>query len=145
MLISDSNLPSLRAEVFFWSSCWLWRTRAWPLFFDSCCISCMRMAWCANYSLAKITIFRVVSSKLLQDRNDFELSTLPALVPVLSTASGETLLLLVKRAELIVNKVKALGCLYILSYQPYKLLVSPFDVYNTKTHGYLYILAISAI
>nr|GMD26166.1 SCY1-like protein 2 [Ipomoea batatas] len=39
-----------------------------------------------------------------QDRNDFELSTLPALVPVLSTASGETLLLLVKRAELIVNK-----------------------------------------
>ncbi|KAI3491239.1 hypothetical protein L1887_44486 [Cichorium endivia] len=39
-----------------------------------------------------------------QDKVDFETSTLPALVPVLSTASGETLLLLVKHAELIVNK-----------------------------------------
>ncbi|KAM7511485.1 hypothetical protein LguiB_010360 [Lonicera macranthoides] len=39
-----------------------------------------------------------------QDKNDFELSTLPALVPVLSTAAGETLLLLVKNAELIMNK-----------------------------------------
>ncbi|EXC32462.1 SCY1-like protein 2 [Morus notabilis] len=39
-----------------------------------------------------------------QDKNDFELSTLPALVPVLSTAVGETLLLLVKHAELIINK-----------------------------------------
>ncbi|XP_027339351.1 SCY1-like protein 2 isoform X2 [Abrus precatorius] len=39
-----------------------------------------------------------------QDKNDFEQSTLPALVPVLSTAAGETLLLLVKHAELIINK-----------------------------------------
>ncbi|KAE9592685.1 hypothetical protein Lal_00029209 [Lupinus albus] len=39
-----------------------------------------------------------------QDKNDFEQSTLPALVPVLSTASGETLLLLVKHAEHIINK-----------------------------------------
>ncbi|XP_077226737.1 SCY1-like protein 2 A [Tasmannia lanceolata] len=39
-----------------------------------------------------------------QDKNDFELSTLPALVPVLSSAAGETLLLLVKHAELIINK-----------------------------------------
>lgn len=39
-----------------------------------------------------------------QDKNEFELYTLPALVPVLSTASGETLLLLVKHAELIINK-----------------------------------------
>ncbi|XP_043700659.1 SCY1-like protein 2 isoform X2 [Telopea speciosissima] len=39
-----------------------------------------------------------------QDKNDFELSTLPALVPVLSMAAGETLLLLVKHAELIINK-----------------------------------------
>ncbi|KAJ0521379.1 putative protein kinase SCY1-SCYL2 family [Helianthus annuus] len=39
-----------------------------------------------------------------QDKCDFEASTLPALVPVLSTAAGETLLLLVKHAELIVNK-----------------------------------------
>lgn len=42
---------------------------------------------------------------VLQDKVDFEASTLPALVPVLSTAAGETLLLLVKHAELIVNKV----------------------------------------
>ncbi|XP_078428236.1 SCY1-like protein 2 A [Wolffia australiana] len=39
-----------------------------------------------------------------QDKNEFELSTLPALMPVLSTASGETLLLLLKHAELIINK-----------------------------------------
>ncbi|CAJ1978204.1 unnamed protein product [Sphenostylis stenocarpa] len=39
-----------------------------------------------------------------QDKNDFEQSTLPALVPVLSTASGDTLLLLVKHADLIINK-----------------------------------------
>ncbi|KAL3845717.1 hypothetical protein ACJIZ3_003120 [Penstemon smallii] len=39
-----------------------------------------------------------------QDKNDFELSTLPALVPVLSMAAGETLLLLVRHAELIINK-----------------------------------------
>ncbi|KAM2675545.1 hypothetical protein EV1_002299 [Malus domestica] len=39
-----------------------------------------------------------------QDKNDFELSTLPALVPVLSTAVGDTLLLLLKHAELIINK-----------------------------------------
>ncbi|KAL0456281.1 UNVERIFIED_CONTAM: SCY1-like protein 2 [Sesamum latifolium] len=37
-------------------------------------------------------------------KSDFELSTLPALVPVLNTAAGETLLLLVKHAELIINK-----------------------------------------
>lgn len=39
-----------------------------------------------------------------QDKNDFELSTLPALVPVLNSAAGETLLLLVKHAEMIINK-----------------------------------------
>ncbi|XP_050216709.1 SCY1-like protein 2 B [Mercurialis annua] len=39
-----------------------------------------------------------------QDKSDFELSTIPALIPVLSTAAGETLLLLVKHAELIINK-----------------------------------------
>lgn len=39
-----------------------------------------------------------------QDKNDFEQSTLPALVPVLSTASGDTMLLLLKHAELIINK-----------------------------------------
>ncbi|KAJ4829044.1 hypothetical protein Tsubulata_031702 [Turnera subulata] len=39
-----------------------------------------------------------------QDKNDFELSTLPVLVPVLGTAAGETLLLLVKHADLIISK-----------------------------------------
>ncbi|KAH9605220.1 hypothetical protein KSS87_012845 [Heliosperma pusillum] len=39
-----------------------------------------------------------------QDKHEFELSTLPALVPVLSSASGETLLMLVKHAELIITK-----------------------------------------
>ncbi|CAA6672931.1 unnamed protein product [Spirodela intermedia] len=41
---------------------------------------------------------------IAESQNDFELSTLPALVPVLSTASGETLLLLLKHADLIINK-----------------------------------------
>uniref|UniRef100_A0A0D9V2X3 Protein kinase domain-containing protein n=1 Tax=Leersia perrieri TaxID=77586 RepID=A0A0D9V2X3_9ORYZ len=39
-----------------------------------------------------------------QDKSDFELSTLPALVPVFTSASGETLILLVKHADLIINK-----------------------------------------
>ncbi|XP_051139622.1 SCY1-like protein 2 A isoform X2 [Andrographis paniculata] len=39
-----------------------------------------------------------------QDKNDFELSTLPALVPVFNSAAGETLLLLLKHAELIISK-----------------------------------------
>ncbi|GAB4845532.1 SCY1-like protein 2 A [Ancistrocladus abbreviatus] len=39
-----------------------------------------------------------------QDKTDFELSTLPALLPVLSAAAGETLLLLLKHAELIIDK-----------------------------------------
>lgn len=43
--------------------------------------------------------------RILQDKNDFELSTLPALVPVLNSAAGETLLLLVKHADVIIHKV----------------------------------------
>ncbi|KAE8701854.1 hypothetical protein F3Y22_tig00110505pilonHSYRG00393 [Hibiscus syriacus] len=39
-----------------------------------------------------------------QDKTDFELVTFPALVPVLNTAAGETLLLLVKHSDLIINK-----------------------------------------
>ncbi|MBA0746117.1 hypothetical protein Gogos_008660 [Gossypium gossypioides] len=39
-----------------------------------------------------------------QGKTDFELVTFPALVPVMSTAAGETLLLLVKHADLIINK-----------------------------------------
>ncbi|KAK5832386.1 SCY1-like protein 2 B isoform X1 [Gossypium arboreum] len=39
-----------------------------------------------------------------QGKSDFELVTFPALVPVMSTAAGETLLLLVKHADLIINK-----------------------------------------
>ena len=50
-------------------------------------------------------IRRFMCIRILQDKNDFELSTLPALVPVLNSAAGETLLLLVKHAELIINKV----------------------------------------
>ncbi|KAJ6851299.1 SCY1-like protein 2 isoform X1 [Iris pallida] len=46
-------------------------------------------------------VFTIAES---QDKIDFEISTLPALVPVLSSASGETLLLLVRHAELIINK-----------------------------------------
>lgn len=42
----------------------------------------------------------------MQDKHDFELSTLPSLVPVLSTVVGDTMLLLVKHADLIINKVK---------------------------------------
>lgn len=49
------------------------------------------------------------ASNLLQDKNDFEQSTLPALVPVLNSAAGETLLLLVRHAELIINKVMQLS------------------------------------
>ncbi|KAH1063241.1 hypothetical protein J1N35_028228 [Gossypium stocksii] len=37
-------------------------------------------------------------------KTDFELVTFPALVPVISTAVGETLLLLVKHSDLIINK-----------------------------------------
>ncbi|KAK8580110.1 hypothetical protein V6N13_143241 [Hibiscus sabdariffa] len=39
-----------------------------------------------------------------QDKTDFESVTFPALVPVLGTAAGETLLLLVKHADHIINK-----------------------------------------
>ncbi|KAG6553544.1 hypothetical protein Mapa_004457 [Marchantia paleacea] len=40
-----------------------------------------------------------------QDKNDFMLSTLPSLLPVLTSAHGDTLLLLVKHAGLLINKV----------------------------------------
>ncbi|THU68431.1 hypothetical protein C4D60_Mb08t03820 [Musa balbisiana] len=46
----------------------------------------------------------LADSFFLQIKNDFELSTLPALLPVLSSASGKTLLLIVKQAELIIHK-----------------------------------------
>ncbi|CAN7130053.1 unnamed protein product [Brassica rapa subsp. narinosa] len=57
-----------------------------------------------NLVLQPIILPMVLTIAQSQDRNDFELITLPALVPVLSTASGDTLLLLVKHAELITNK-----------------------------------------
>ena len=47
----------------------------------------------------------IIILTIMQDKHEFELSTLPALVPVLSSASGETLLLIVKHAELIITKV----------------------------------------
>jgi hypothetical protein len=53
---------------------------------------------------AEVFLPMVLTIAESQDKLDFELSTLPALVPVLSSASGETLLLLVKHAGLIINK-----------------------------------------
>ena len=45
----------------------------------------------------------------MKDNVDFEAATLPALLPVLSSAMGDTLLLLVKHASLLVNKVQPLS------------------------------------
>ncbi|XP_020591543.1 SCY1-like protein 2 [Phalaenopsis equestris] len=63
-----------------------------------------------------------------QDKNDFELSTLPALVPVLTSASGETLLLLVKHADLLVDKATQE---YLLSHV-LPLLVRAYDDSDTR-------------
>ncbi|MBA0808738.1 hypothetical protein Gohar_024451, partial [Gossypium harknessii] len=62
--------------------------------------------YAANYSANGSHDCRVTGAcfSLNQDKNDFELVTLPALLPVLSSAGGETLLLLVKHAELIIDK-----------------------------------------
>ena len=40
-----------------------------------------------------------------QEVVDFQSATLPALLPILSTATGDPLLLLVKHASLLINKV----------------------------------------
>eukprot|EP00249_Psilotum_nudum_P020686 c27809_g1_i2 orf=1666-3246(+) len=40
-----------------------------------------------------------------QEKVDFELSTFPALIPVLSSCTGDSLLLLVKHAAMLINKV----------------------------------------
>uniref|UniRef100_A0A1J3HUQ0 SCY1-like protein 2 n=1 Tax=Noccaea caerulescens TaxID=107243 RepID=A0A1J3HUQ0_NOCCA len=60
-----------------------------------------------NLVLQPMILPMVLTIAQSQDRNDFELITLPALVPVLSTASGDTLLLLVKHADLITNKTNS--------------------------------------
>ncbi|KAK4413444.1 SCY1-like protein 2 [Sesamum alatum] len=57
-----------------------------------------------NLVMQPIILPMVLTIAESQDKSDFELSTLPALVPVLNTAAGETLLLLLKHAELIINK-----------------------------------------
>ncbi|KAK3229735.1 hypothetical protein Dsin_001616 [Dipteronia sinensis] len=57
-----------------------------------------------NLVMQSLILPMVLTIAESQDKNDFELMTLPALFPVLSTASGDTLLLLVKHAELIINK-----------------------------------------
>ncbi|KAL0351252.1 UNVERIFIED_CONTAM: hypothetical protein Scaly_1513900 [Sesamum calycinum] len=57
-----------------------------------------------NLVMQPIILPMVLTIAESQDKSDFELSTLPALVPVLNSAAGETLLLLVKHAELIINK-----------------------------------------
>ncbi|KAI4320120.1 hypothetical protein MLD38_033631 [Melastoma candidum] len=63
-----------------------------------------------------------------QDKNDFEVSTLPALVPVFSSAAGETLLLLIKHADLMLNKTNAEQ----LKYHLLPLLVRAYD--DTDAH-----------
>ncbi|KAG2303630.1 hypothetical protein Bca4012_062382 [Brassica carinata] len=60
-----------------------------------------------NLVMQPVILPMVLTIAESQDKNEFELTTLPALVPVLSSASGDTLLLLVKRAELIINKTSA--------------------------------------
>ncbi|KAF8115415.1 hypothetical protein N665_0027s0031 [Sinapis alba] len=76
--------------------------------FDSCVLRYKVLPpLCAelrNLVLQPIILPMVLTIAQSQDRIDFELITLPALVPVLSTASDDTLLLLVKHAELITNK-----------------------------------------
>ncbi|KAI4388732.1 hypothetical protein MLD38_001037 [Melastoma candidum] len=58
-----------------------------------------------------------------QDKNDFEVYTLPALVPVFSSAASETLLLLIKHADLMLNKTSAEQ----LKYHLLPLLVRAYD------------------
>ncbi|KAH7841529.1 hypothetical protein Vadar_031122 [Vaccinium darrowii] len=58
-----------------------------------------------NMVLQPVILPMVLTIAESQDKSDFELSTLPALVSVFTTAAGETLLLLVKHADLIINKV----------------------------------------
>ncbi|KAF7100959.1 hypothetical protein CFC21_102386 [Triticum aestivum] len=57
-----------------------------------------------NMVMQQMILPMVLTIAESQDKDDFELSTLPALVPVFTSASGETLLLLVKRADLIISK-----------------------------------------
>ncbi|KAF7836381.1 SCY1-like protein 2 [Senna tora] len=57
-----------------------------------------------NLVMQPIILPMVLTIAESQDKSDFEQSTLPSLVPVLSAATGETLLLLVKHADLIINK-----------------------------------------
>jgi SCY1-like protein 2 len=58
-----------------------------------------------NLVLQPMILPMVLTIAESQDKGDFEISTLPALVPVFNSASGETLLLLVKHADQIINKV----------------------------------------
>lgn len=53
---------------------------------------------------------------MVQDVSDFQSATLPALLPVFSSATGDTLLLLVKHAGLLINKVlvPTLNCCHFL-------------------------------
>ncbi|KAJ8759547.1 hypothetical protein K2173_007171 [Erythroxylum novogranatense] len=57
-----------------------------------------------NLVMQPVILPMVLTIAESQDKSDFDISTFPALIPVLSTAAGETLLLLVKHAELIINK-----------------------------------------
>lgn len=81
-----------------------------------------------NMVLQPMILPMVLTIAKSQDKNDFELSTLPALVPVLTSASGDTLLLLVKHADLIVDK--ATQGIFISHVLPF--LVRAYDDNDTR-------------
>ncbi|PHU02918.1 hypothetical protein BC332_28169 [Capsicum chinense] len=70
-----------------------------------------------------------------QDKSDFGISTLPALVPVLNSAAGETLLLLVKHADLIINKYQGNDDPFkdVSSYTPPELVRNPAELKSLST------------
>ncbi|XP_073279581.1 SCY1-like protein 2 B [Primulina huaijiensis] len=91
--------------------CLLADVRAGELYFFSCKRNYF-LGWvlpplCAelrNFVMQPIILPMVLTIAESQDKSDFEISSLPALIPVLNTASGETLLQLVKHTELISHK-----------------------------------------
>lgn len=58
-----------------------------------------------NVVMQPIVLPMVLTIAESQDKSDFESSTFPALAPVLSSATGDSLLVLVKHASLLINKV----------------------------------------
>lgn len=60
-----------------------------------------------NVVMQPMVLPMVLTIAEAQEKNDFESSTFPALVPVLNSATGDGLLLLVKNAVWLINKVTA--------------------------------------